>query len=320
MAKFSIFHIQGGAGKHVAATAVAKAIKNNHPDRKLIVVCAWPELFENLKFVDRVYRLGATQNFYRNYVHDKDSIIFYQEPYYTTDHIHKKLPLIENWCKMYGIQYNGELPEVPFNKIQKERANDRWKKIDGKPIMVLHTNGGPIMFPPPNLPKEHEQMFFQQHMHSLKPYSWTRDMPQDLAKDLVSHYHKDYTIYQVTKLNSPKLENTIPIFAMPTGALTLMELFSIFLEADKCVLIDSCLQHAAAGVGKKSTVVWIGTSPKTFGYKMHDNICADIPNDFKLPKSYLFDFSFEGLDNEYPFKKGQKIIEVDKVIESIERQ
>jgi hypothetical protein len=30
--KYSIFQIQGGLGKHIAATAVGQAIKNNHPD------------------------------------------------------------------------------------------------------------------------------------------------------------------------------------------------------------------------------------------------------------------------------------------------
>ena len=30
--KYSIFHLEGGLGKHVAATAVAQCIKNNYPD------------------------------------------------------------------------------------------------------------------------------------------------------------------------------------------------------------------------------------------------------------------------------------------------
>jgi hypothetical protein len=59
--KYSIFQIQGGLGKHIAATAVAQAIKNNHPDRELIVVCAWPELWANLPFVYRVFPLGNTR-------------------------------------------------------------------------------------------------------------------------------------------------------------------------------------------------------------------------------------------------------------------
>ena len=48
--KYSIFHLEGGLGKHVAATSVAQCIKNNHPDRELIVVCGYPEIFLNLDF------------------------------------------------------------------------------------------------------------------------------------------------------------------------------------------------------------------------------------------------------------------------------
>jgi hypothetical protein len=66
--KYSIFHIEGGLGKHVLATAVARCIKNNHPERELIVVCAYPEVYLNLDFVGRVYRLGNTPYFYDDYI------------------------------------------------------------------------------------------------------------------------------------------------------------------------------------------------------------------------------------------------------------
>ena len=72
--RYSIFHVQGGLGKHIAATAVAKCIKNNYPDRDLIVVCPFIDIFINLKYVDRVYPLGQTQYFYQNYIENKDSI------------------------------------------------------------------------------------------------------------------------------------------------------------------------------------------------------------------------------------------------------
>ena len=68
MKKYAIFNVQGGIGKHIAATAVAKCIKNNFPDRELIVVCAWPSPFINLDFVDRVYKEGMTPYFYQDYV------------------------------------------------------------------------------------------------------------------------------------------------------------------------------------------------------------------------------------------------------------
>ena len=58
--------------------------------------------------------------------------------------------------------------------------------------MVIHTNGGLITT-------------------DAKPYSWTRDMPEDLAQRIVDHYKNDYTIYQITKLNSPKVLHDVKI-------------------------------------------------------------------------------------------------------------
>lgn len=298
-AKYSIFHLQGGIGKHVAATAVAQAIKNNHPDRKLIVVCAYPDIFLNLSFVDRVFQIGATSYFYQEYIQDIDSILFHHEPYYTTNHIHKRKKLIENWCDMYGLKYSGETPIVKFNKLQFDVSKTFWSR--GKPIMLIHTNGGMMTT-------------------DAKPYAWTRDMPTEIAQELVNYYQKDYHIFQVTKVNSPKLKNAEHVFATQQQALSTIELFSILLHAKKRILIDSCLQHAAAAMKRPSTVLWNGTSPKVFGYDLHDNICTDIPYDFKLPSSYLFDFDFNGNEVEYPFSDDVKLFDINKIIESVHKQ
>lgn len=297
--KYSIFHVQGGIGKHVAATAVAKAIKNNYPERQLIVVSAYPDIFINLDFVSRSYQLGNTSYFYQNYVQDKDSILFHHEPYYTTNHIHKRKRLIENWCDLYGIKYNGESPIIKFNKLQFDVSKKFWSR--SKPLMVIHTNGGMMTT-------------------DAKPYSWTRDMPEEVAQELVNHYSKEYHIYQVTKINSPKLRGAESIFATQQQSLSLMELFSILLHSKKRILIDSCLQHAAAAMKRKSTVLWNGTSPKVFGYDIHDNICTDIPYNFKLPGSYLFDFDFNGNEVEYPFTEETKLYDIGKIIKSVDSQ
>ena len=298
--KYSIFHVQGGIGKHVAATAVAKAIKNNHPDRKLIVVCAYPDIFNNLEFVDRVYTIGKTSYFYQNYIQDKDSLVFHHEPYYTTDHIHKRLPLIQNWCKLYGLTYNNEAPVVKFNKLQFDLSKKYWVN-QSKPIMVLHTNGGMMTT-------------------DAKPYAWTRDMPEDIGQALVDHYKKDYCIYQVTKMNSPKLTGARHVFATPEHSLSMMEFFSILLHSKKRILIDSSLQHVAAALKRPSTVLWNGTSPKVFGYDLHTNICTNVPYNFKLPGSYLFDFDFNGNEVEYPFTEDQKLFDLEEIIKSVDAQ
>jgi ADP-heptose:LPS heptosyltransferase len=297
---YSIFHVQGGLGKHIAATAVAKCIKNNYPDRKLIVVCVYQDVFINLPFVDRVYQLGNTSYFYQNYIENKDSLIFHNEPYFTTDHIHKKLPLIQTWCKMYQLEYKGETPEVIFNALQKKISKDVWVK-NNKPVMVIHTNGGLIA---PN----------------AKPYMWARDMPFDIAQQIVDKYHKKYTIYQATKNNSEKLVNATPVQWDETTQLSTIEYLSLIVHSKKRILIDSCLQHAAAALNLPSVVLWNGTSPKVFGYDIHNNIETEKPHNFKLPGSYLFDFDFMGVEHEYPFNEREDIFDIDQIMEAIEKE
>jgi len=293
MKNYALFHIEGGLGKHVAATAVAKCIKNNHPDRELLVVCAYPEIFLNLNFVHKVFRLGNTPYFYQDYIKDKDTLIFKHEPYFTEDHIGKKLSLIENWCKLYKLDYLGETPELVFNVRQTQWGFRKWQRQ--RPVMVIQTNGGPL----------------NQEM----PYSWTRDIPYPVAQALVDYYAKDYHIIQVCRHEENKLSGCEHVMESMSN----MELFSLLLTSQKRILIDSCLQHAASALGLKSTVLWIGTSPKLFGYDSHDNIIAQINDNIKLPDSYLFDFSFNGVLHECPLMDFN-IFDMDSIIYSVSTQ
>ena len=53
---------------------------------------------------------------------------------------------------------------------------------------------------------------------------------------------------------------------------------------------------------------------------MHDNICTDVPYNFKLPGSYLFDFDFNGNEIEYPYTDDVKLFDINKIIESVNNQ
>tara|TARA_Y100000996_G_scaffold408332_1_gene387226 strand:- start:3984 stop:4877 length:894 start_codon:yes stop_codon:yes gene_type:complete len=293
--KYSLFHVQGGFGKHIAATAVAKCIKNNHPSRELILTAVYTEIYQNLPFVDRVYQLGNTSYYYQTYVEDMDSLIFANEPYFTTDHVNKKLPLIQTWSKMYGLKYKGEMPQITFNHLQKKIAKDFWtNRANGKPIMVIQTNGGLL--------------------NEQRPYLWARDMPIALAQKLVDHYEKDYHIFQITKPAGEVLDG-VEVIKDPMSN---MELVSILLQSEKRIFIDSCMQHAAAALKMPSVVLWNGTSPKVFGWDMHTNIQARKPAKFKLPNSVFFDFDFIGVEAEYPYVDDEEdIFDFDKIIEAV---
>jgi len=291
MDKYIIWHIEGGLGKNVASTSLLKSLTEKHPNRKLIIVASYPEIFLNNPYVHRVYGVGNTHYFYDDYIKDKDTIIHRHEAYYETNHILRRKHLIDNWCGLMGLDYNGQTPEIFFNFVQK-RNSFKWQRQ--KPILLIQTNGGLFT--------------------SENEYSWTRDMPYQVAKSIAEKYQDTHHIIQICKSNSKKIEGAEVI----DDEMSSMELFSILLHSDKRILIDSCLQHAAAGLNLPSTVFWIGTSPKNFGYSMHNNITANPPSgDVKLITSYLFDYSFDGQTHECPYFSLEEMFDIPKVLELV---
>ena len=55
--EFAVFNIEGGIGKHICSTAVVKAYKNNHPNTKVVVVCAWLEIYLGNKDIEKTGEL-----------------------------------------------------------------------------------------------------------------------------------------------------------------------------------------------------------------------------------------------------------------------
>ena len=292
--KYSIFHIEGGLGKHVAATAVAKCIKNNHSDRDLIIVCSYPEIFVNLPYVDRVYRVGYTPYFYSDFIDDKDFILFKHEPYFTTSHLKKEKNLIENWCELFGLGYSGEQPTIIFNMREEQVFKHKWYR--DKPIVLIHTNGGVIG----------KQPYL---------YSWTRDMPLDVATAIINKYKDTHHIIQVCRDNKQGLSFLSKNIEVISDTISNMELFYLLKVSNKRYLIDSSLQHASAALDISSNVFWVGTSPDIFGYEIHNNIVANISNRGKLVDSYLFDYSFDGILRECPFSISDNIFDTQIINE-----
>lgn len=292
MDKFCVFHVEGGLGKNVAATAVVNRIAEKHTDRKMIVVASYPEVFFNNPNVYRVFRMGMSPYFYQDYIEGKDTIIFRQEPYFTTDHILHKKSLIQNWTELCGMSYEGGLPQLYYNTKQENIFSMKWNRQ--KPILLIQTTGG---------------MFKGQD----NPMSWTRDMPYDVAMRVANEFAKTHHIMQICRENSYIISNA-EVINMP---LSNMELLYLVNVANKRLLIDSCLQHAAASFGKKSTVLWIGTKPAVFGYALHDNILPNVDKfNTKLVDSYLFDYSFVGNLHEYPYNT-EKIFDIEQIFNSL---
>jgi len=291
--KYVVWHVEGGLGKNVAATALISSIKKKYSDRKLILVVSYPEVFLNHPDIHRVYRVGITSYFYDDYIKDKDTIVFRHEPYFQSDHIMKKKHLIENWCNLLNVPYENQQPILYPNMIQKSLMYN-WKR--DKPVMILHTNGGPLQ------------------QDTL--YSWTRDMPYEISTQIVNKYSSTYHIIQVGR--NPG--HSIPGVEFVNASMTNHDLFSMLVLSEKRVLIDSCLQHAAAAMKLKSTVLWVGTSYKNFGYDIHKNIIANPPkNEIKMIDSYLFDYSFDGIAHECPYYDVTEMFDTSEIYKAIEK-
>jgi len=291
MDRYIVWHIEGGLGKNVAATSLIESLQIKYADRKIIIVASYPEIFINHPIVYRVYKVGNTQYFYDDFIKDKDTIVFKHEPYFETNHIMKRKHLIENWCNLLGIEYTNQYPVLNFNLVQQRLAN-MWKRE--KPVLVIQTNGGPF--------------------NSSLIYSWTRDIPFDVALMIAEKYSKTHHIIQVCKPSSRKLPNVEVL----DEQMSPMEIFLLLAIADKRILIDSCLQHAAAALNVESDVFWIGTSPKNFGYVLHNNIVANPPtNVTKMIDSYLFDYSFDGVTHECPYFTIEEMFNVSEIIKNI---
>lgn len=285
-----VFTINGGIGKSVAATAVTKAIKKKYPDSKLIVLTGYPEVFSNSKYVDMAFAFGQEAYFYSKYVENQDVIFMANEPYNVTEHILCKEHLIETWCKMYDIPYNGEQPEIIIN--ERERAFFKQKYQSDKPILLMQTNGGAAG-------------------QELK-YSWARDIPKHIVERVVMEFGRDYNIVHCRREDQFSYDGTFSVTDSFKGMAVLCEM------SEKRFLMDSFLQHTAAAMNKPSTVCWIANKPEVFGYSIHDNILA---NEFTAKPDLKFSvfskFNIVGVLEEFPYNSEQEIFNEDRIIESL---
>ena len=294
--KYIIWHVQGGLGKNIAASALTKDIKEKYKDRKFILVCSFPEIFLNDTNIDKVYSIGNHPYFYETYIENKDVIIFKHEPYDQTGHITRKKHLIENWCDLLDIKYNKQQPYFPINYPQ-NKLSLQW--IRQKPILLLQTTGGPF-----NLPTE-----------KPIPYEWARDLPIEIAQTLVDKYSSKYHIIQISKQGGYPLQNVERIDTPMSN----MELFSLVGASQQRILIDSCLQHAASALKLPSVVFWIGTSPKVFGYDLHKNIKAKLPKRAnQLINSYTFDYQFSNNNHECPYINIEEMFDINKILKDLD--
>lgn len=287
-----IFHIEGGLGKHIMATALLKVIKKHHPKDTIHVVCAYPDVFKHNPSADHVHQNGQHGAFYKQYIRGKESNtkIYFADPYTQSDFILEQDHLLNIWANQWGLQYEGETPQIYLTQSEIDYFKPFYQT--DKPILAIQPNGGP------------QNQGFN--------YAWTRDIPEPVVLKVIEEFKATHTIVHIKREDQKKYPDTLHALDGFRSIAVLLQL------ADKRLLIDSFAQHLAAAFQLPSTICWITTKPEIFGYGMHKNIESnkftlkvDFPNNLYQPFGLSQDIT------SCPYKKLEDIFDVDKIIKSL---
>lgn len=287
-----IFNIEGGIGKSIMATAVCEAIKKQYPKDNLIVITAYPEVFLCNPFVDKCFNYNQISYFYKEYIEGNNFKAFMHNPYLETNFLQRKEHLLETWCAMFGIKYEGEEPKIYLT--QREQDFYARQFTSEKPIFVLQTNGGA-------------------NNQEIK-YSWSRDIPVSVAQQVVNEFAKEYNVVHIRRNDQIPLENTNPVQA------DFRALVGLINMSKKRLFMDSFAQHTAKALGLDSVVCWIANTPIQFGYENNINIIAK-PETKKpeLKNSFLSKYNIVGDLMEFPYNNEAEIFEVEEIIQALRK-
>ena len=292
MAKSIIFQIDGGIGKCIASTAVIKAIRKKYPNDNLYVISGYPDVFLNNPHVTKNYQFGSLNYFFKENIENKDALMMVHNPYLEIDYVQEKKHLIQVWCEMNDLKYDGELPEMYMTNREIDFFQKRFRS--DRPIFLMQTNGG--------------------GGNDLK-YSFARDLPSSVVAQVIEHFTKTHNVVHVRREDQIAYDKTTPLTS------GIRDILALTLMSDKRLLIDSFVQHGCSAINLKSSVCWITNNPKVLGYEIHDNILANpFTKQPELRNSVYAKFNIAGDPLEFPYNNEEEIFDVQKIIDSLEKQ
>jgi hypothetical protein len=85
------------------------------------------------------------------------------------DHIQYKEHLLVTWCKLFGLTYDNEQPNIYLTDRERKFFSNKF--VTDKPILLIQPNGGAAS--------------------DLK-YSWARDLPYRVVQDVIDEFKYEY--------------------------------------------------------------------------------------------------------------------------------
>lgn len=240
-----VFNIMGGIGKQIAFTSFIKWINEKYPKSKIIIISAYPEIFEHNPRIWRNLPMGQAYMF-EDYIKGNDfraGEVYQQYEFYREEN---KKNICELWPKAYGFNFYDKNPKTEIFLTEGENMDGRLFCEQNKPLITFQPLGG---LPPGAQPNK------------MKVDSSGRDIPFPMAMKIVEILNKKgFRVLQLKGPTERPLPNTLQL-SMP-----FRNLIPIVKYAVAHIGIDSSFMHAAAAFEKPQLIFWGQTHKDNFGY------------------------------------------------------
>ena len=273
-----LFLQPGGLGKAIAGTAVARQIRAKFPSVKLHVQTGYPDIYQGLEFVDRVWPLAPQAHFFEDVASKCE--IFEAEPYKDFSFRKGREHLIDVWCRLLRLDLPKEKRgSIVLSAAEKRNAKTQLTDRVGRPIIAFQFRGGTSSHDAGSAANP-ERLFQARHL--------SVDRAQAVVDDLVK---EGFAVLQISLPTEPKLKNAL--YLSDQSVIPTRHMLAFLNECSGLVAIDSFASHAWAALGKTGAVcLWGYSSPIQYGYAGNTHLAikdaCKTPH-CNRPETHLFD-------------------------------
>lgn len=299
--------IDGGFGRCIAATGAVELFAKNELEKgnKTFIVTSFPQVFNGLDFVERVYPIGTP---YLYEEHIKLGDFFEPEPYNDVSYYKEEKHLAQVFNKLINGLDEYVEPKITFTDNELEGAKQFADSVHktGKKIILYQpwgSSGGKII---------------------------KSENPSEELKVLQDESYRSFGTEFAKKLCSKLIEENCEVFVVKTDdqmgfkdAKTfqngdIRKITALIPYVDGIICCDSFLHHASAALKSPvpTIVLWAGTNEKNLGYPNQVNISSwkkteQEPN--RIPHDHDYYVHKNKGSNEFKFEI------IDEIIKNIEK-
>ena len=278
MKKYAYVQINGGLGKNIAFSQLAKEIKETYDF--LAVISPYTDIYESCPYIDYVYK----QNEIKDFISDakfNNAEIFIDRIYDSSDFIYKKISYADAYREMMHLNQknnkNGSdtktelLPinKFPYLKNQQDEIIKAINENGFEDFIIVQFEGGqsPLNLPPND---ENGKPDWSKLPTNYDNEPLKRHYPFEKAQEFVDKFRENNPKTAIIVYQLPNEHHYNGTFQFTVPYLTYYEL-SKMNQCKGILCIDSSLHHLVAGA-KKVMVIWGHSLPNSFGYEYQKNI------------------------------------------------